>query len=136
VDLLADVVAAPRRRRATWTNGVAAVVLVFAVAACGDDDESPSPSGQDAEPVVLEVTIAEGKVSPSGEQIEAAVGQPIEIRVDSDAPDSLHVHSSPEHEYEVEAAEDQVFTFSIDTPGQVEIETHETDTVVAELEVS
>ena len=110
---------------------------MVAVASCGDDDPgSASPSGPDADPVVIDVTIAGGKVTPSGEQIEAEVGQPIEIRVDSDAPDSLHVHSSPEREFEVEAADDQVFTFSVDTPGQVEIETHETDTVVAELEVS
>ena len=120
------------------------VVLVLVVAAglasCGDDDPEPTteptsePQGGD--PVVINVTIADGKVTPAGEQVEAAVGQPIEVHVDSDAADELHVHSSPEREYEIEPADDQVFTFSIDRPGQVELETHETDTVVVELVVS
>ena len=117
---------------------VGALALAAALGSCGGDDSSPpadETSGSD-EPVVLDVTIADGKVTPAGEQLDAAVGQEIEVHVDSDAADELHVHSSPEHEFEIEPADDQVFTFSIDQPGQVEIETHETDTVVAELVVS
>jgi hypothetical protein len=48
----------------------------------------------------------------------------------------LHVHSSPEHQYEVKPGDDQVFTFSIDTPGEVELASHETETVVAIIVVS
>ena len=117
---------------------VGALALAAALGSCGGDDSSApadQTSGSD-EPVVIDVTIADGKVTPAGEQVEAAVGQEIEVRVDSDAADELHVHSSPEHEFEIEPGDDQVFTFSIGQPGQVEIETHETDTVVAELVVS
>jgi hypothetical protein len=114
---------------------VAAVVLAAALTSCGGD-EPAAASSDSKEPVVIDVTIADGEVSPAGKQVDAAVGQPIEVHVDSDAPDELHVHSSPEHEYEIKPADDQVFRFSIDQPGQVEIETHETDTVVAELVVS
>ena len=132
----------PRRRTGravrALTTLVAVVAMSAGVASCGDDDAG-SPSAEttsSADPLVLDVTIADGEVTPSGEQLEAAVGQEIELRVTSDAPDEVHVHSSPEQEFEVEPGDEQVFTFSIDQPGQVEIETHETATVVAELEVS
>ncbi len=85
---------------------------------------------------MLDVTIADGVVRPSGETLEAEVGQDIEVRIDSDAADEMHVHSSPEHEFDIKPADDQVFRFSIDTPGQVEVETHETETVVAKIVVS
>jgi hypothetical protein len=140
VDLSGTPASRPRRRPAVRSLTVlaSAVAMTAALGACGDDDDgSPSPeTGGETDPVVLEVTIADGEVTPSGEQLEAAVGQQIELRVTSDAPDELHVHSSPEHEYEVEPGAEQVFTFSVDQPGQIEIETHETETVVAELEVS
>jgi hypothetical protein len=132
----------PRRRPGrtvrTLTALVAAVAMSAALASCGDDDAGspPAETTREADPLVVDVTIADGEVTPSGEQLEAAVGQEIELRVTSDAPEELHVHSSPEREFEVGPGEDQVFTFSIDQPGQVEIETHETATVVAELEVS
>jgi len=142
-------------RQVTWLALVAALVSV--TAACGDsgDDsggsgaggDSPSttsqapPSTRDsAEPpgddaVVLDITIADGAVTPAGESVEATVGQPIELRVDSDAAEELHVHSNPEHAFEVQPGNGQVFTFSVQQPGQVEIETHETGVVVAELVV-
>jgi len=65
------------------------------------------------------------------------VGQPIELRVDSDVADELHVHSEPEQEFEVEAdpGTDQVFTFSVDLPGQVEVELHELEATIVELVV-
>jgi hypothetical protein len=128
----------PGRAAHSLTALAAAVVMTTAVASCGGDDADSPSSETDSEtdPVVLDVTIADGAVTPSGEQLEAAVGQEIELRVTSDAPDELHVHSSPEQEFAVEPGEDQVFTFTIDQPGQIEIETHETETVVAEVEVS
>ena len=143
---------------------VVALALAAALGSCGADDSSPSgdetsasadpsPSGNETsatnepspsseetsaseEPVVIDITIANGNVTPAGEQVEAAVDQEIELHVDSDAADELHVHSSPEHEFAVKPVGDQVFTFSINQPGQVEIETHETETVIAELVVS
>ena len=149
-----------RRRTGAVRAGVALVTLSLAVGlgACGDDsdggaasqtstsDSSPSepsqpsrsepPTSDAAEPVVIDVTIADGTVTPAGETVEAEVGQEIEVHVASDAADELHVHSSPEHEFEIEPGRHQLFTFSIDQPGQVEIETHETETVVAELVVT
>ncbi len=150
------------RRPATWLALLAALAL--GAAGCGDGgdeggsegddadssatttttpDESEHPSHHsetteepDDDAVVLDITIANGDVSPAGTTVEAKVGQPIELRVDSDAADELHVHSNPEHEFEVKPADGQVFTFTVQQPGQVEIETHETGVVVAELVVT
>ena len=115
----------------------AAVVVLCALVSCGgDDSEASDTPPSTADPVVLDVTIADGVVRPAGERLEAEVGQDIEVRIDSDAADMLHVHSSPEHQYEVKQGDDQVFTFSIDTPGEVELASHETETVVAIIVVS
>ena len=99
-----------------------------------DDDSAPTQG--DDQPVVLDVTIADGEVNPAGKQLEASVGQEVELRVTSDAADELHVHSSPMHEFEIKpGGREQVFTFTIEQPGQAEIETHETATVISELVV-
>lgn len=76
-----------------------------------------------------------GTVTPLNATFDAAVGQPITLRVDSDVADMLHVHSVPEHEYQVMAAPGQEFTFSADVPGQVAIELHHADKTVATVMV-
>jgi hypothetical protein len=83
----------------------------------------------------FDVTIAHGEVTPSNATWQAKVGQPITVRVTSDAPDELHVHSSPDHEFEVAAAPDQTFSFTVEVPGSVEIELHKLDRTVATLQV-
>ena len=122
---------------AVVAHTAALTVVLGALVSCGgSDSEASDTSSSTAEAVVLDVTIADGVVRPSGERLEVQTGQDIEVRVDSDAADMLHIHSSPEHEYAIERGDDQVFTFSIDTPGVVAVETHETETVVAEIVVS
>ncbi len=51
----------------------------------------------------------------------------------SDAAEEIHVHSDPEHEYEVAAGDDKTFTFTLDTPGQVAVEAHHLDVTIVEL---
>ena len=96
--------------------------------ACGADEQ---PAGQ----VVVDITIRDGEVSPAGAEIEATVGEPIELRVDSDVAEELHLHTSPDQSFEVKPTDGQVFTLTIDKPGQVELETEETGVLVAELVV-
>lgn len=112
-----------------------ALLTVSVLAGCGDDD---SGDGSNTEPVVVDFTFADGEIDPQGEEIDATVGQPIELHVDSDTADEIHVHSEPEHEFEVEAdpGTNQVFRFSVDIPGQVEVESHETETTIVRLVVT
>ena len=62
---------------------------------------------------VLDITIAGGQVTPAKAALQARVGQPITFRVTSDAADELHVHSTPGHEFEIAAAPNQTFTFTM-----------------------
>jgi hypothetical protein len=99
---------------------------------------APAPSGSQQPPAgaaTFDVTIANGQVTPTNATWQAKVGQPISVRVTSDAADELHVHSSPDHEFEVAAAPNQVFTFTVDVPGSVDIELHKLDKTIATLQV-
>jgi len=85
--------------------------------------------------LVFRLQIKEGQVTPTNKQFQAAVGQPIIIRVDSDAADELHVHSNPEHSFKIEAGPGQLFQFTVDVPGKVDVELHELDKTVATITV-
>ncbi|MCV7171581.1 hypothetical protein H7I41_16830 [Mycobacterium manitobense] len=85
--------------------------------------------------LTVEVKIQGGEVTPTNAALQAKVGQPIVIRVDSDAADELHVHSVPEHSFPVEAKPGQQFQFTVDVPGNVDIELHDAGKVVATIQV-
>lgn len=98
---------------------------------------APTLSDQQAPPqrVVIDVTIADGKVAPVNQQMQAAVRQPIIIRVTSDTDDELHVHASPEHTFTVKPGPLQSFQFEVEVPGKVDVELHRLHRVVATITV-
>ncbi|WP_319452722.1 MULTISPECIES: hypothetical protein [unclassified Mycobacterium] len=93
------------------------------------DDQSPPTR------LVVDVTIKGGEVTPTNEPLQGAVGEPIVIRVNSDAADQLHVHSNPEHTFTVEPKNGQQFQFTVDVPGKVDVELHELKKTVATITV-
>ena len=97
----------------------------------------PQLSDQQAPPeqLVVDVTIKGGKVTPTNEQLQAKVGDPIVLRVDSDAADQLHVHSNPEHTFTVEPKPAQSFQFTVTVPGKVDVELHELNRTIASIAV-
>jgi hypothetical protein len=99
---------------------------------------APELSDQQAPPeqVTLDVTIKDGQVTPTNAQLEARLGEPIVIRVNSDAADELHVHSNPEHSFAVAPANGQSFQFTVDVPGRVDVELHEQHVTVATISVA
>lgn len=92
---------------------------------------SESPEG--TEGVVIDVRIEDGEVTPTNERIEAVVGEPITVRVDSDTADELHVHSVPDHSFDIDVASGQSFEFAVDVPGTVALELHHAGKTVATL---
>ena len=98
---------------------------------------APELTDQQEPPAVasLDVTIRGGEVIPANTQMDAQVGQPIVIRVNSDAADELHVHSNPEHSYKVEAKPGQTFQFTVAVPGKVDVELHDLKKTVATITV-
>jgi hypothetical protein len=128
-------------------------VVALLVAACGGTKEdggdtspppatastvSPSDMTDQQQPpnrLTIDVTIAGGQVTPTNARFQGKVGEPIVLRVSSDATDELHVHSVPEHTFPVEAKPNQTFQFTVDVPGNVEIELHDLHRVVASVQV-
>jgi hypothetical protein len=90
---------------------------------------SSEPTG-----VVVDITFDGDSVTPNGERIDAKVGEPLTLNIDADAPGELHVHSTPEQEvaYDAGTSTHQV---TFDQPGIVDIESHNLDKVVVQVEV-
>jgi hypothetical protein len=115
----------------TVTRPLAALMMVVAVAACSPGQPSgPQPS---AGPVVLDVTIFDGHVTPRGARVNLTVGQPLTLSIRSDAAETIHIHTDPERTFRVRAGKQQRVTFSVDRPGKVAVEVHHLDAVVAEV---
>ena len=122
-------------RRALCTAAMA--VLSCGLAGCGGSHEAESPastSGGGGGPVV-DVVIASGQVTPTNATLHARVNQQITLKVSSDATDELHVHSTPDHKFQVAVAPNQTFQFSVEVPGTVEVELHHLKRTVATIQV-
>jgi hypothetical protein len=109
---------------------LAVVGTAAALAACGSSSKTATGLG-----LSVDVTIAHGQVTPANATLQATVRQPITLHVTSDAADELHVHSVPDHKFEVAAAANQTFQFSVDVPGNVDVELHHLDRTVATIQV-
>ena len=114
------------------------------LAACGGSDtgtvsSSPNPTQSSAaepsEDVVVDIAVKDRKVTPQGDRVEVKVGQKITLHITSDAHEGVHVHSEPEHEYEVGPGDDVEKSFTIDTPGQITVEAHHLGVTIVQLVV-
>ena len=85
--------------------------------------------------LVIDVTIKGGNVTPTNEQLKSGIKEQIVVRVNSDAADELHVHSTPEHKFNVEAKPMQSFQFTVDVPGKVDVELHHLNKTIATIQV-
>jgi len=117
------------RGEAGWLAGLSCG-LIWVLVACGGSPSQPPAAGLD-----VNVSIADGQVAPTNATLQAKVGQPITFHVASDAADELHVHSVPDHKFQVAAAPNQVFAFKVDVPGNVEVELHHLDRTIATIQV-
>ena len=112
---------------------------------CGDDADdagngSTSSSGNTTEdttePLVIEVKIKGESVTPNGERFDVNTGQEVQLDVTADAPGEIHVHSTPEQELEYDEGESTLTIEGMDRPGTVDVEVHDLDKVLVQLEVS
>ena len=117
-------------------TGLVGVLVATVLAVSGCSSGEGGDDGGSGTPVVVRITQQDGEIEPSGKTVEVETGQDVTLVVSSDAPDELHVHSEPEREFDVKAADGQRFTFSIDTPGTYEVESHELEVVIVKLQVS
>ncbi len=96
--------------------------------------KAKSRSGTDDGGTTIEITVQGDTLRPQGASIKVAVGKPIRLRIVADQPGELHLHSSPEQQFDYPAGT-TTKTFTIDRPGVVELESHTLDRLVAQLEV-
>lgn len=96
---------------------------------------STTSSAEADDGTIVDINIAGGIATPTNGQAQGKVGKPIVLKVDSDVSDSLHVHSVPEHTFQVEPRPDQQFEFTVDVPGQVDIELHDLNRTVVTIQV-
>jgi ABC-type glycerol-3-phosphate transport system substrate-binding protein len=128
----------------------AAGALLLAGCGGGGDSEnaqSSSPSVTTVNPsdmqneqaapdrLLIDVTIKGGEVNPTNAALEAKTKEQIVVKVNSDVADELHVHSTPDHTFKIEAKPAQQFQFSVDVPGKVDIELHDLNKTVATVQV-
>jgi hypothetical protein len=97
----------------------------------GDDEESEKPRPQGP---FADLTFKGDSVSPNGERVDLGVGQKLTLRIDSDRPGELHVHSTPEQEITFPAGQSER-PLVIDQPGVVDVEEHDSGRVLLQLEV-
>jgi hypothetical protein len=115
------------------------LVLAATLSACGGDAETDPPatsqtSTTDGDSVTVAVTREGDSFTPNGARVELGVDQTLVLTIDADEAGELHVHSTPEQEvaYEEGASEHEI---TIDRPGVVEVESHDPDVIVMQLEV-
>jgi plastocyanin len=121
---------------------IALLAAVLLIGSCGGNDtgtvsSSPDPATESpaSEDVIVDIAIKGGKVTPQGDRVDVKVGQTVTLRISSDTAEEVHVHSDPEHTYEVKPGADIEESFAIDTPGQVAVEAHEMDATIVQLVV-
>ncbi|WP_107767752.1 hypothetical protein [Nocardioides terrigena] len=140
------------------------LLVTLGVAGCGGDDTTPEPetsssasasdspsasestsesasatpsdNTQTPEPErpTIEITFEGDTVTPNGERVAVPLGEEIDLVITADAPGELHVHSTPEQELAYEAGT-STLPLVIDQPGIVEVESHDLELVVVQLEV-
>ncbi|PKH37996.1 hypothetical protein CXG46_17005 [Nocardioides alpinus] len=120
------------------------LVLAVGLTACGSDDAEPSGGTQtsdtsgstdtDGDSAAVTVTREGDAFTPNGERVELGVDQTLVLTITADEAGELHVHSTPEQEiaYDAGTSEHEI---TIDRPGVVEVESHEPDVIVLQLEV-
>ena len=131
----------PRRTLVALTAAAA-----LALAGCGGSSASDTTDGKPPSPATkasalatqaaatIKVTIKGNDIAPVAEPLKIGVGQTVSVDVTSDRAGTLHVHSTPEHEYNFNPGTSH-FEFTLDQPGQVDIEEHVSDTLIARVTV-
>jgi hypothetical protein len=134
------------------------LVLAASLSACGGDTDtdppatdqssssSPSDSPSDSASAsdsgssstgggaAVTVTREGDSFTPNGERVGLGVDQTLVLTIEADEAGELHVHSTPEQEiaYDAGTSEHEIV---IDRPGVVEVESHEPDVILLQLEV-
>ena len=85
--------------------------------------------------MTIDVTVANGKVNPSGATIRVKAGQTVLVKAVSDTAEELHIHGY-DKELELAPGKPASVKFTANMKGTFEVETHKSGKLVAKLVVS
>lgn len=119
------------RARPARRGAVLVAVAALMLTGCGGTEEAET---KDAPAETIEITITGDEVAPLGERFEVKAGETFPVSITADREGSLHVHSNPEQEWDFSDGTTE-HEATIDQPGVVEVEMHDPDLVVLQLEV-
>jgi Cupredoxin-like domain len=91
-------------------------------------------SSAGAKTTEIVVSVKDGKASPKAHRVKVAEGSQVQILVSSDADDEVHVHGY-DIEREVSAGQSVTIEFTANQTGVFEVETHETNLLLLQLQV-
>ena len=122
-----------------WLISFAVALLLVSGCAGGSATATPAASSTStatghATSADIVVSIKDGKVSPKTHRVKVAVGSSVRILVSSDVDDEVHVHGY-DIEREVPAGQSVTIEFTADQTGVFEVETHETNLLLLQLQV-
>lgn len=97
------------------------------------DEGTPTPTEEAG--AVVKITIEGDTARPLAEQVDLERGETLTLRITSDRAGELHVHSTPE---QVVDFEDGTVTrrLTLEQPGTVDIEEHDTGVILVRALVS
>ena len=120
-------------RRPLLVLGSLACSLVL-LAGCAEDEPTASGgggSGTSSDPI--QVTVQDGEITPQGDRVQVEPGT-IHFEVTADTAGELGVHTEPEQYLEFKEGTTSV-DVTIEQPGVYEVESHDPDVVVVQLQV-
>lgn len=101
----------------------------------GSSTASASPSA-DPSAVTVAITIADGKVEPSGQRVDVTKGQTVIFTVTSDIDDEIHVHTAGDGmEIVVRAGKPTTERVVASDTGTFEVESHHLSKTIVRLTV-
>lgn len=93
-----------------------------------------SPSLNADYALTINIEIAGGKTVPNGEKINVRVGQKVILNVTSDTDDEIHAHLGEKgYELAVQAGRPATGSFTLDSPGSFEVESHHLEKTIVIL---
>ena len=93
-----------------------------------------SPALNPDYPLTINIVITKGKTIPSGEKINVGVGQKVILNVTSDTDDEIHAHTGGAgYEMQVKAGTPDKGSFTLNSPGSFEVESHHLEKIIVIL---
>jgi hypothetical protein len=115
--------------------GAAETSRTSALISSGGGSTVVSGGGSTDDGVVIEATVAKGKVEVSKDRFEVPLNSPVRIRVTIDTAEPVHLHG---YDIEVDATPGAPaeISFVADAPGVFEVELEDSGTLLFEIAVS